>query len=75
MIGLSTLGENSVVVDHDLVVMSNLSRQVCFGEKELAKEKAISLCNNARSMFNSHIRYLTSAVLSMLFLIALQIDP
>jgi molybdopterin/thiamine biosynthesis adenylyltransferase len=57
MLGACTHGESSLtVVDNDLVMTSNISRQLCFGESDTHKTKADTLCHKIKELFNPHTR-------------------
>jgi molybdopterin/thiamine biosynthesis adenylyltransferase len=57
MVGLATTDEAAlIVVDNDLVMTSNISRQLCFSESDMHKTKADTLCSKVKSLFNPNIR-------------------
>jgi hypothetical protein len=62
MVGVSTHGDAALtVVDNDLVMTSNISRQLCFDESDMHKTKADTLCRKVKEKFNQHIGYAPSA--------------
>lgn len=60
----------AIVVDNDLIMTSNISRQLCFSENDTHKTKADTLCRKAGAMFNSHMRLVKIYFIFLLLFVA-----
>ena len=52
----NSLIQNVVVVDNDLIELSNLNRQFLFHKENIGESKAICSCNSAKNI-NNEINY------------------